>query len=86
MAGEILGDIIPHYYYFVIVVDGNIGGWQIRHILNLYVQICSLETTQGGYNGHCTVGDLRRQMTGISNICHLRHDLRPCDCAIKSFK
>ena len=39
----------------------------------------------GGYHGHCAVGDLRRQMTGISNICHLRHDLRRCDCAIKSF-
>ena len=25
-------------------------------------------------------------MTGISNICHLRHDLQQCDCAIKSFR
>ena len=24
-------------------------------------------------------------MTGISNICHLRHDSRQCDCVIKSF-
>ena len=24
-------------------------------------------------------------MTGISNICHLRHDLQQCDCTIKSF-
>ena len=24
-------------------------------------------------------------MTGISNIRHLRHDSRRCDCAIKSF-
>ena len=41
--------------------------------------------TQDGYNGHCAVGDLRRQMAGISNICHLRHDSRQCDCTIKSF-
>ena len=44
-----------------------------------------LGRTQGGYNGHCAVGDLRRQMTGISNIRHLRHDSQRCDCAIKSF-
>ena len=42
-------------------------------------------STQGGYNEQRTVGDLRRQMAGISNICHLRHDLRQCDRAIKSF-
>ena len=51
--------------------------------------LLTLSETNGhvshAYNGHCSVGDLRRQITGISNICHLRHDSWQCDCAIKSF-
>ena len=43
-------------------------------------------SAQGGYNGHRAVGDLRRQMAGISNICHLHHESWQCDCAITSFR
>ena len=43
----------------------------------VYMLECtSVYITQGGYNGHCAVGDFRRQMAGILNISHLRHSIR----------
>ena len=42
--------------------------------------------SQGSYNGHLYLGDLRRLMNGMLNIYRLRHGSRRFDCAINSFR
>ena len=57
----------------------------IRYVAGFVVMKMKKKYTQGGYNGHCTVGDLRQQMAGIFNICHFHHGSRQCNCTIKLF-
>ena len=55
------------------------------HINDLY-GMSARYTTQGSYNGHLYLGDLRCLMNGMLNIYRLCHNWRRFDCAINLFR